>query len=202
VTFTLDDPPDGITVTVIEQPDPDDASAPCDAVIQFDGLDLSGIDLVGGVALTVEIRAQGAVGSDTEVIGACTDPNESDVMDSADFVGCGFAVEDGAVVIDMYIAGSLSADVQYRLELPQFSAQFKYFDLRKTSAPGGVQLTVLEFPATAGEPSQLQFRIRNLGRIGWDGTSDIEFQESTHSGVPGTPSQGFPDHTAVFVGSP
>jgi hypothetical protein len=102
----------------------------------------------------------------------------------------------------MFIAGTLSKDVQYRVNLPQFNAQFKYWDLRKTSAPGGVQLTVLEFPGGIGQPSQLQFRIRNLSRLGWNGVSSIQFQQSTQSGVSGTPGQGFPDETAVFTGVP
>ena len=201
VTFTLDDPPPGISVSVTQQPDPDDPAAPCDAIISLSGLmfDLSS----SSVTLRVEIRASGAVGSDTRVLSACSDPNEADVMDSADIIGCGFAVESGdIVVIDMFIAGALSKDVQYRLNLPQFNAQFKYWDLLKTSAPGGVQLTVLEFPGGIGQPSQLQFRIRNLSRLGWNGVSNILFQQSTQSGVSGAPGQGFPDETAVFTGVP
>jgi hypothetical protein len=50
--------------------------------------------------------------------------------------------------------------------------------------------------------SQLQFRIRNLDRIGWDGASPLRFRQATQSGQPGTPSQGFPDQTEIFTGIP
>jgi hypothetical protein len=201
VTFLLDDPPEGVTVTVTEQPNPDDPDAPCDAaVVQLQGLDLQIPADAESITLTVEIRAQGTMGSDTAVLLACSDPNEEEVAENADIIACNFAVEGDVVVIDMFIAGELDADVQYRVELPQFGAQFKLFKLRKTSKASGTQLSVLHFPNPGG-PTQLQFRIGNLDNLGWQG-EPIDFKQRTQSGVPGSPSQGIPDVTVTFTGTP
>jgi hypothetical protein len=51
-------------------------------------------------------------------------------------------------------------------------------------------------------PTKLEFRISRLSQLGWNGTSPIQFKESTQSGVPGTPNQGFPDETSTFTGTP
>ncbi len=196
ITLALDDPlPSGFTIDI----DPDCAlpeNESSDATLSVTGFDFSVAADGSPLVLTVEVRGIGAIGSDTAVLSACTDPNEPNVLENADIIGCNFAVEGSTVVIDMFIAGVLDPDVQYRLDLPQFNAQFKRFQDGKTSKPGGTQLSVVE------GPSSLQFRIGNLTRLGWDGQSPIRFQQSTQSGVPGTPSQGFPDETQVFTGQP
>jgi hypothetical protein len=167
--------------------------------VQLQGLDLQLPAGVESITLTVEIRAQGAMGSDTAVLRACSDPDEPEVADSADIIACNFAVEDGVVVIDMFIVGELDADVQYRVELPQFDALFKFFKLGRTSKAPGTQLSVQS--SLPGEPGHLQFRISNLDNLGWEG-EPIDFIQRTQSGVPGNPSQGIPDVTATFTGTP
>jgi hypothetical protein len=197
VTFTPDDPPAGVAVTVLPSTDPD---SPCDRVLLIDGLDFSSADS-DSVELTVEIRGTGALGSDTAVIAACTDPDEPDVRDEADILACGFRAEAGEVAIDMFLAGVIDADVQYRIELPDYGGQFKYFKLGRTSSPGGTQLRV-DVVSSTPAGSQLSFRIRNLDNLGWDEVSPLRFRQSTQTGEPGAPNQGFPDETSIFTGTP
>ncbi|MEZ5557475.1 MAG: hypothetical protein R3E86_02905 [Pseudomonadales bacterium] len=194
---------DGDGVTIQEIPGAT-ADAPCDALITLTGLDFGDISDGQPALLTVTVRMSGAAGSDSAYLMPCADPNEPDVLDSMDIVGCAFRVDDRSVVsIDMIIAGVPDdSGVQYRLDLPDYG-QFKYWDGRKVSAPGGTRLSVTEDqPQNGVGPTRIEFRISNLARLGWDGTSPVRFQVQTQSGVPGQPTQGFPDITEVFTGTP
>ena len=135
---------------------------------------------------------------------------------NADIGACGFTADSEDVSIDLILAaeegwnGVINADVQYRLLLPEYGAQFKYFNGTepgangKRSSPAGTRLAVAAITSTTGDDIVgVRFIVSrtDLARLGWSG-GPLQFQLATQSGVPGEPNEGIPDETIVFTGVP
>ncbi len=70
LSFTLDNPPAGVSVDINETTNPDNPAGPCDATVVVEGLPIPLTEYGQTLELTVEVRAPGAVGSDTEIVSA------------------------------------------------------------------------------------------------------------------------------------
>jgi len=161
------------------------------------------------------IRSQSAFGTDTATLNACSDPTMDTSFVDADIQFCGFNADQTSVFFDLILAddgenyiGIINADVQYRLLLPEYGAQFKYFkgtdpdNNGKKSSPPGVQLSVAAITNGNGIVG-VTFSVPRSGleRLGWSG-GPIQFQLTTQSGVKGERNEGFPDETIIYTGVP
>ncbi|MEE4143763.1 MAG: hypothetical protein V2I26_03110, partial [Halieaceae bacterium] len=195
---------DGITKPQVIELDPalclstTDPDGSCTIVLLKDYGNIS-----GSITIKVEVRASGAIGSDEKTIAACSDaPGDTDVP-GADIIGCSITADGTNLTIGVVIAGELSPDIQYRLNLPQTNTQIKYSS-GATTGPNKIKPTAIEsiVEGASGEMNGLATFKFEAGRLPWDGVSPFTFQFDTQSGVAGGQGQGFIDTTAVKTFTP
>ncbi len=149
--------------------------------------------------VSARVRAVGASGFDEATLFPCSDPVGDFFIDgnlelgmSGDLTQCSFSASGTDVTIDLFVAGAIDSDeFQYRVRLPQFSAQFKYAR-RKVTSSGGVQLTVGEL---GDNGLRFQFDAEPLG---WDGLTELLFFQETRRGTKAKKQTGSADETQVF----
>ncbi len=140
-----------------------------------------------GNAFTVVARvsAQGAGGTDTQVLYNCGDPLGDFENPSADLVSCSSAAVNGAASFDLNVAAApATADFRYRVYFPGLGTELflsgaDVFPAGATFSllPTGVRLTA---PASA---------------IGWDGVSPLDFRVETLRRVGGALADSTLDFT-------
>jgi hypothetical protein len=148
------------------------------------------------VTVTATVNAQGAGGSDSATLSACSDAIGDFAEPDGDIVGCSFASQGTRVTFGLFMRGPISDDFQYRVRLPLLgNGQLKYSN-GSAQGPDPAQLVV-----TPSGPEGLLFDFE-AAAFGWDGASPIAIQGETQSGVPGLPGVGFADETSVLVFTP
>ena len=149
--------------------------------------------------VSARARAVGASGFDEATLFPCSDPvgdffilEDPELGRSGDLTQCSFSASGTDVTIDLFVDGTIdSHEFQYRVRLPQFSAQFKYAR-RKVTSSGGVQLTVVEL---GDNGLRFQFDAEPLG---WDGLTELLFFQETRRGTKAKQKTGGADETEVF----
>ncbi len=156
-------------------------------------------NISGSITIKVEVRASGAVGSDEKTISACSDTAGDTKVLGADIIGCSITADGTNLTIGVVIAGALSPDIQYRLNLPQTNTQIKYSG-GATTGPTKIKPT-----ATAGVTSEGNGLVTfgfQAGKLPWNGVSPFTFKFETQSGVAAGQGQGFIDTTDVKTFTP
>lgn len=131
--------------------------------------------------------ADGRLGSDTVVVRLQCDPIGDSTSPNTDFVSCEVTSTASTISIAIRVVGTVSSDVQYRLNLKtaSFNGQVKYDN---GNAGGPLQSLVVTF----ADPSELVFTF-SRAEVGLAGGGTLQWSASAQKGVPGQPSAGFLD---------
>ena len=106
---------------------------------------------------------------------------------NVDFVGCKVTNTATTITIAVRVAGTITDDSQYRLNLKttSFNGQLKY-NAGKVTSP------LHSLVVTRPDASELDFTF-NRSEVGLSGSGALQWSAEAQQGIPGQPSVGFPD---------
>lgn len=148
-------------------------------------------DVPGQTSFTVTVTVRGAAsGYDEAVLSLCQD-DTGETLPDGDIESCAFSASGTNVDIDMFVVGEIDDDAfKYRVRV--FGDQFQYAN-GKLSKPGGSnEASVQLLSNEAGQTKGIRFSF-DAGKLGWDGQTPFQVEQSTQDGVKGGPSQGTTD---------
>ncbi|MEQ8692542.1 MAG: hypothetical protein RIC89_17130 [Pseudomonadales bacterium] len=146
------------------------------------------------VTVVSAVRAAGAQGSDQATLFACSDPTGDALNPDGDIVSCSIGLDGDRIFIDLFVDGTISDTVQYRLRLGATNQKIQYSD-GDVNGPNKLKAEV-ELVGTDG----LRFSFR-ASQGGWNG-GPFHFQLSTQDGVPSGAGAGTLDETRDFAFEP
>jgi hypothetical protein len=151
---------------------------------------------VSSATVVATVSAQGAGGSDSATLTACSDPLGDFAVPAGDIVACSFASQGTRVRFGLFMAGAISFDYQYRVKLPQLGGGLLKYNNGSAQGPSGAGLVVSPSGANG-----LLFDF-DAGAFGWNGVSAISLVGETQTGLPGGQQVGSADETSVLVFTP
>jgi hypothetical protein len=151
---------------------------------------------VSSATVVATVSAQGAGGSDSATLTSCSDPLGDFPVPAGDIVSCSFASQGTRVRFGLFMAGAISSDYQYRVDLPQLGGGQLKWNNGTTQGPSGAGLVV-----TPSGANGLIFDF-DAGHFGWNGASPISLVGKTQTGLPGGTQVGTADQTSVLVFTP
>jgi hypothetical protein len=175
--------------TAIVEPQPDGSAI---ATVTHDYANVSS----GSVTVVATVSAQGAGGSDSATLTSCSDPLGDFAVPAGDIVSCSFASQGTRVRFGLFMAGAISSDYHYRVDLPQLGSGQLKWNNGSAQGPSGAGLVV-----TPSGANGLIFDF-DAGAFGWNGVSPISLVGRTQTGLPGGTQVGTADETSVLVFTP